>query len=68
MTGSWAATLFGWGGYSYTGNALSVHTNGWVGISVPGNLMTTVSFSGGFDWDGYMIEYNLMDTFLGWEV
>lgn len=68
VTGSWAATLFGWGGYSYTGNALSVHNLGWVGISVPGNLMTEVSFSGGFDWNGYMIEYNLMDTFLGWEV
>ena len=67
VTGTFGATLFGWGGYTYTGNALSVHNNGWVGIGAPGNLMDSVSFRYGFDWSGYLIEYGLMDVNVEWQ-
>ena len=60
--GSFGATLFGWGGYTFVGSALYVHNNGWVEFSAPGYLMNSVSFSGGFDWNGYTIESGLMDV------
>lgn len=67
VTSYLGATLFGWGGYTYTGNALRVLNNGWVGISAPGILMTGVSFSGGFDWDGFAIENGLLDVTFEWQ-
>jgi hypothetical protein len=66
-TTTFGATLMGWGGYVYSGNLLFVHNIGWVGISVPGLLMQSVSFKLGFDWSGYLIEYGLLDTSFGWQ-
>lgn len=64
-TGTWAAVLFGWGGYSYIGNALSVHDQGWVGIET-GALMDSVTLKYGFDWNGYSIEYGTLIVSLDW--
>lgn len=66
-TGYFGAVLHGWGGYSYAGNTLYVHNTGWVGMSAPGYTMNSVSFKYGFDWNGYMIEYRLMETRLEWQ-
>lgn len=66
-SGYYAATLFGGGGYSYSGNALSVTNNGWVGISLPGSLLQSVSFTYGFDWDFNAIENGLMDVSVQWQ-
>lgn len=66
-TGNFGAVIFGWGGYTYAGNALYVHNNGWVGISAPGYAIDSVAFKYGFDWNGYTIEYGLMDTMFGWK-
>ena len=66
-TGTFGAVLFGWGGYTYPGNALYVHNDGWVGISAPGAMLDRVSFKYGFDWNGYAIENGLMDTTFGWQ-
>lgn len=65
VTGYHAATLFG-GGYIYSGNALSVNNSGWVGISVPGNLLDSVTLRYGFDWNFNAIEYGLMDVAVEW--
>ena len=67
VTGSFGAVLFGWGGYTYVGNALFAHNTGWVGITAGGGAMASVSFKYGFDWNGYAIEYGLMDTTFGWQ-
>ena len=65
-SGSFGAVLFGWGGYVFNGNALYVHNDGWVGISVPGSELDRVTFTYGFDWNGYTIENGLMDTTFDW--
>lgn len=65
-TGSWGATLFGWGGYVYQGTALSTNNHGWVSISA-GGLLDSVSLKYGFDWNGYSIEFGLMDVNIEWQ-
>lgn len=67
VSGSFGATLFGWGGYTYFGSALAVRNNGWVGITASGSLMDSVTFKYGFDWNGYTIEYGLMDVNVEWQ-
>lgn len=67
VNGSFAATLFGWGGYTFTGKAIHSNNNGWIGISSGGETMSGVSFQYGFDWSGYLIEYGLMDVNVEWE-
>lgn len=66
VNGNFAGTLFG-GGFFYDGRALNVACDGWVGISVPGSAMSSVSFLYGFDWNFYMIEFGLMDTIFEWQ-
>jgi hypothetical protein len=68
VNGYFAGTLFGGGGYGgyMGGNALHVKNNGWVGISTPGQQMDSLTFTYGFDWNFYTIEYGLMDTTFGW--
>lgn len=66
VSGYQAGNLFG-GGYSYSGNALAVTNQGWVGIGVSGSLLDSVSFRYGFDWDFYSIEYGLMDVAVEWQ-
>lgn len=67
VNGSFQSVLFGGGGPTYPGNSLRVINNGWVGISVPGSVMTSVNFKYGFDWNFFTIEYGLMDTTFEWQ-
>ncbi len=66
VTGQWGGTLFGWGGYM-VGSALSVTNQGWVGIAAGGTTMSSVNLQYGFDWNGYMIEYGMMDVAVEWQ-
>ncbi len=66
VSGSFGATLFGWGGYTFIGAALSSNNTGWTGINTGGTLMSSAGLQYGFDWNGYMIEYGLMDVAVEW--
>lgn len=68
-TRSFDSTLFGWGAtpVQYTTSALYVEGNDWLSITANGQMMTDVGFSMGMDWDGYAIEFGLMNTFFNWQ-
>lgn len=66
VSGLYAGQLFG-SSVRRAGNALYAGNDGWVSISAPGSLMSSFSFSYGFAWNFYSIEYGLMDVSVQWE-
>ena len=54
------------GTFQYAGKVAAVTNTGWIGISSPGSLLDSVSFTYGFDWSDLLIESGLMDTTFEW--
>lgn len=67
ITGHFGAVLFGGGGYQYIGNALFARSDGWLSLGAGGQLMESVGFKYGHDWNFYAIEYGLLTTELEWQ-
>lgn len=59
-----SSSLFGGGDST---QAISVHNNGWLTIDAGGSMMTDVQFLIGIDWNFYVIETGLLDSFFNWQ-